>query len=108
MLAELASIEHICDGIDDAVNERSYEEYWETKSRVRDDAEIAERMGRIQKRFSDDYLILTDEFIKIFDELTGEMRGDPYNTSPPDEHEIFSPPIRKHRPRLMAIPRDEL
>jgi hypothetical protein len=58
ILSELAAVEHICDGIDEAVAERGYEEYWNTKSRQRDDVNISERMGTIRKNVSDNYLSL--------------------------------------------------
>jgi hypothetical protein len=108
LLSELASVEHVCDSIDEAIAERSYAAYWETKSRARDDADIAERMGKVRQRFSDDYLILSDEFIRVFDDLTRESRGDPYNSSPPEEYELFSGAMRKHRPRLLAVAREEM
>jgi hypothetical protein len=108
ILSELAAVEHICDGIDEAVEERSYAEYWNTESRERDDADIAERMRKVHNRFSDDYPVLSDEFIKIVDEFTSELRGDPYNSTPPEDHELFSGAIRKHRPRLLATAREEI
>jgi hypothetical protein len=108
MLSELAAVERICDGIDEAVAERSFEAYWETKGRTRDDAEITERMGKVHQRYSDDYLIISDEFIKVFDKFLGNGRADPYVSSPPEEHEAFSAAIRKYRPRLMGIARNEM
>jgi hypothetical protein len=108
ILSQLAILERICDGIDEAVNERSYEEYWNTKGRERDDARISECMGAMQKRFSDDYLILTDEFIDAYNKLMSDMRSDPYDYDPPSEHDDFSKAIRENRPLLLALARREM
>jgi hypothetical protein len=108
ILSELAAVEQICDGIDEAASERSYLEYWNTKGRERDDAEISDCMSRARKRYTADYLVLSDGFIKAFDELTADMRGDPYNFSPPEEHDSFSAAIRKHRPQLLALAHAEM
>jgi hypothetical protein len=108
ILSELALVQRICNSIDEAISERSYEEYWNTKSRVRDDDELHERMKTITSRVSDDYLILSDTFIKAYSEFTDAMRADPYNSSPPNEHDVFSAAVREHRPRLMKIARDEM
>lgn len=108
IMSELALVERVCDSIDEAISERSYEEYWNTKSRVDDDAEIHERMKKMASRFSDDYLILSDIFIWAYTDFTDAMRADPYNSSPPEEYDVFSAAIREHRPKLMRIARDEM
>lgn len=102
ILSELAAVEHICNGIDEAVAERSYEEYWNTKARVHDDNNIFERMGTIRKKATDNYLVLTDEFIIAYDNFNNDMKpDDPHGDLPPEEYERFSAAIRKHRPKLL-------
>jgi hypothetical protein len=108
ILSELAAVERICDDADGYISERGYEEYWNNKARERHDAEIANHMGIIQRRFSDDYLILSDAFIGLHDKLMKEMASDPYNALPPDEHETFSEAIRKYRPLLTTLARNEM
>jgi hypothetical protein len=108
ILSELGAVERICDNADEHINERGYEEYWNSKSRGRDDAEISKHMGIVAGRFSNDYLILSSEFINAYNELTDDMRSDPHNSLPPDEHDTFSNAIRKHHPLLMALARDEM
>jgi hypothetical protein len=65
-------------------------------------------MALVRNRVSDDYLILSDAFIKMYDELTDKMSSDPYNSVPPEDHENFATAIRKYRPRLMALARREM
>jgi hypothetical protein len=108
ILSELAAVEHICDSVDEYVNERSYEEYFNTKSRDRLEAEKAKRMDVVRTRYSNDYLILSEEFIKAYDKFTADASSDPYNDTPPEEHEKFSKGLRENRPRLMALARNEI
>jgi hypothetical protein len=108
ILSELAAIERICDDADEYIDQRGFVEYFEHKAFVNNREEMAKHMAFVRDRVSDDYLILSDAFIKIYDELTHEMQSDPYNSLPPDEHEAFAAAIRKHRPRLKALARSEM
>lgn len=108
ILSGLAAVEQICEAADQYIDERGYEEYWNNKARVRHDNEISNHMGAIRSRYSDDYLILSDAFIALYDEMSKEMTGDPYNDSPPDQHETFSSAIKKYRPLLSALARSEM
>lgn len=108
ILSELAAVERFCDDADEYISERGYEEYWNNKARERHDAEIANHMGTIRNRFSDDYLILSDAFIGLYDKLMKEMAGNPYNDLPPEQHENFSAGIRKYRPLMSALARSEM
>jgi hypothetical protein len=62
----------------------------------------------VDKRFSDDYLILSDAFIGLYTQLKDEMRGDPYNDMPPENHERFTSALRKNLPLLMSQGRSEM
>jgi hypothetical protein len=37
-----------------------------------------------------------------------EMVGNPYNDTPPEEHETFAAAMRKYRPLLIALARSEM
>jgi hypothetical protein len=108
ILSELGEVESICDDADEYINERDFQEYHASKAYNRHNQEIAEHMTLVRKRFSDDYLILSEDFIAIYSELTNEMRSDPCNSSPDEEHDSFAAAIRKHRPRLITLARREM
>jgi hypothetical protein len=70
--------------------------------------EIAEHMDAIRKRVADGYLIISDAFIRLNDELLKEMSGDPYNDTASEAHDTFCAAIRKYRPILRALARREM
>jgi hypothetical protein len=107
ILSELARAERVCDHADQYI-EQDEMRYFESKQSNADSAEIGEHMTAARKRFSDDYLILSDVFISMYEQFTDELRaGDP-NDLPPEEHEHFATILRKNRLRLMAQARIEM
>jgi hypothetical protein len=65
-------------------------------------------MGIVRDRYANDYLILSKDFVEAFDKFSADTTSDPYNSSPPDEHDIFSRGLRENRPILLAIARNEI
>jgi hypothetical protein len=109
ILAELAAVERIYDDADVYISERSFADYFEQKAYTQDNEEIDKHMVRVRDRFAADYLILSDDFIKLYDELVGEMRNDPYSSlSPDEEYEVSSDAIRRQRPLLVTLARNEM
>jgi len=106
VLAELGEVEQICDGADEYI-QQDEGRYFESVSQNYD-AEIAKHMAAIRRRFADDYLILSEPFIALYEEFTREMSGDPYNDLPPERHEKFASALRKYRPLLAALAREEM
>jgi hypothetical protein len=106
ILSELAAIEQICDSADRYIEEDS-DRYFETIEQ-KHNVKIFQHFGVINKRIADDYLILSEEFIALYVELTKEMSGDPNNTDPPEDHEKFAAAIRKYRPLLIDLARSEM
>jgi hypothetical protein len=107
ILSELATVERICERADEYIQEDEHR-YFEGKYSDEDSAEIGEHMSNIEKKFSDDYLVLSESFIALYDRMRDEMRGDPYNDTPPERHASFSSAVRKGRPLLIAQARDEM
>jgi hypothetical protein len=106
ILSELAAIEQICDIADEEISETSVMSYFDGHHR-RNEEQIREHMSAIRRRFADDYLILSDRFIALYEGLTKEMMSDPYNSLPPDQHDTFCEAIRKYRPLLTSLARSE-
>ena len=106
ILSELGAIEQICDTADEYISEDE-DRYFDGLDQ-KHNKEIAEHMGAIRKRVADDYLILSDAFIALYDELLKEMSGDPYNDISSEAHDTFCAAIRKHRPLLGALARSEM
>ena len=53
--------------------------YFESESRDAINTQIAEHMGTVRKRFSDDYLILSDPFIALFETFIADLEAGPPN-----------------------------
>jgi hypothetical protein len=106
ILSELAEIERICDSADEYIQEDKYR-YFETVSQS-DNEKVAKHMGAISQRIADDYLILSDAFIALYSKLKVDMTGDPYNDGPPEKHEKFASALRRYRPLLVALAREEM
>ncbi|HUZ32611.1 MAG TPA: hypothetical protein VMV19_11015 [Xanthobacteraceae bacterium] len=106
ILSELGFIERICDNADEYIAE-DQDRYFATVEQ-KDNAEIARHMAIIRKRFAEDYLILSSDFISLYGSLQKEMASDPYNSVPPEAHEAFSAAVRKFRPLLIALAKAEI
>jgi len=81
ILARLGQSERIYDNADEYITERSFTDYFEHKAYSEDREEIAKYLKLIRDRFADDYLILSDRFIKVFNAWEGEMATDPYGST---------------------------
>jgi hypothetical protein len=108
ILSAWATAERICDSADEFIGERGEIEYFESTYSKSHDAEIGKQMTIANKRFSDDYLILSDEFIAIYEHFESEAYADNPNDMPPDEHDRFASAIRKNRPLLLGCARAEM
>jgi hypothetical protein len=107
ILSELGSIEQICDIADEYISEGGEQRYFEGQDQLHNE-KIHMHMNAMRKRFADDYLILSDTFIALYEKLSKEMSSDPYNSTPSDDHDIFSAAIRKYRPLLTTLARSEM
>jgi hypothetical protein len=106
VLSELTAIEQICDSADEYIDQDE-DRYFESVEQ-KDNAKIADHFKIIDQRMADDYLIFSDNFIALFDEMKKEMAGDPYDYDPPADHKKFAAAIRQYRPRLIALAKGEI
>ena len=82
--------------------------YVESDARDKHNEQIAAHMKTLRQRFSDDYLILSDPFIALFEAFTADLASGPPDEGYPEEDERFSEAVRKHRPLLLAQARKEM
>lgn len=106
ILSELASVERICDAADSYMEEDVHR-YFESKTRDIHNEQISAHTKTMRQRFSDDYLILSDPFIALFETFMSELDAIPPDANYPEEDELFSKAVRKHRPLLLAQARRE-
>jgi hypothetical protein len=105
ILTELAAIDRISHAANEYID--GVGGYFESEYFGGDVAKIGEHMKVVRDRFSNDYLILSDDFIRIFDTFLGELSGDP-NVAGHDEHLRTRGVITKYRPLLLAQARSEM
>lgn len=106
IVSELASVERICDVGDYCLQENAYE-YFQSDIRNTHNERMNLHMKTARQKFSDEYLILSKEFIDLFQEFTTDLEAGRDEVFPAD-HESFTAAIRKHRPLLLAQGRDEI
>jgi hypothetical protein len=111
ILSDLGKVEQICSNIDDTLGylQGGWLEYWDTESRVKNENAIHDHMKHLRTTISEDYLILSELFIKTFEEFTQQTSADDDgDSSPPEEQDTFSAAVKAYRPKLMKIAKDEL
>ncbi len=107
ILAALADSERILDNADKFIDEDlnrffNSEEYLNHKEALR------ARLTIIRNEVTDNYLILSDDFIVLIERFYSKMdAGDP-NMLPPDLYKSVSSLIRRTRPKLFEQGRNEM
>ncbi len=107
ILSELASVERVCTVADEYMAENVHG-YFGSDAQNKHNEQIAGHMGILRQRFSDDYLILSDPFVELFEAFTADLGSGAPDEGYPDEDERFSKAVRKHRPLLLAQARKEM
>lgn len=107
ILSELASVERLCSVADEYIAEDA-SRYYQSDTRDRHDQKISEHMKTLRQRFSDDYLILSDAFIALFEAFTAELAAGLPDDVFPEDHRLFSEAVRKYRPLLLTQARKEM
>ncbi len=107
ILAELGAIEVILDLADEYIRENEIRYFGEDVSRMHNE-NISEHMRLLRRSYTDNYLICSDKFIGIFENLLHSLDSRDLNLMPPEEHEMFSSAVRAARPKLLRQARDEM
>lgn len=106
ILSKLAAVERVCDDAAEYIGEDAMR-YFHSEAYSSHSEKINHLMKSIRDRFSDDHLILTDDFIRTFEAFVSAIYPDP-NADPDEEHEQFVEAVKKYRPRLRSIARREV
>lgn len=106
ILSELGAVENVFNRADEYIQENEMR-YFNSEFYSAHNKEIGEHCGVLNDRFSNDYLILSDEFIKLFEDYLNDGRGDVY-CDPPEAHHAFAGSVRRWRPLLLAQARREM
>jgi hypothetical protein len=108
ILSELAEIDRITKGADEWMATMGPGEYLNTGSIAEDKEKIGKHMKIVWRKYSDDHLIMSDEFVRIFESFISEFdAGDP-NDATNARHLHRRKIITKHRALLLAQARKEL
>jgi hypothetical protein len=107
ILSELAAIEQVC-GIADSYIEEDEDRYFLGEFEVKHKTEIAKHFASIAQRMADDYLILSEEFIALYDKFSEDSDSDPYESDPPADYKRLVAALRKYRPLLIELARREI
>jgi hypothetical protein len=67
ILSELHAVERILGSMDEGISELGEMNYFEGRYSNEDNTRVNEHMGKIGRRFSEDYLILSEKFIALFE-----------------------------------------
>ena len=106
ILTELAAVDRISHNANQYIAS-GVDDYWEGKYFADDVAKIGAHMRVVRARFSDDYLILSDEFIRLFEKFIADLdSGDPM-VAGRQEHIRSRNVITRHRPVLLTQARTE-
>ncbi len=107
ILSDLWEIERLCDTAAEYISEADETQYFGSKASNNIETKTHELTSAVRKRFTDDYLIISDEFRSLYEAMNDESATD-NNDLPPEAHEHFDKMIRKHRPILLAQARKEV
>ena len=107
ILSELAEVDRITKGADVWMATMGPSEYY-NGSIGKDISKIREHMHVVWRKYSDDHLIMSDEFVRIFESFISEFdEGDP-NDATNARHLRGRKIITKYRALLLAQARKEL
>jgi hypothetical protein len=106
IVSEIARIERINDFRDAMMSENSHA-YFDSEVR-KDHDEVGKHWAKATQRFADDYLVLSDEFIALFEKMESDADEEEPNEIWPEEMERFFNTIKTARPLLMAQARREV
>jgi hypothetical protein len=107
ILAELGAADRIIHGANKYIAS-GVGDYFESKYFADDIKKTGEHMKVAHDRFSDDYLIFSDDFVRIFEAFLGERDDAGPNVAGHNEHLRRRSVITKYRPLLLAQARSEM
>lgn len=108
ILAEMQSVEYVLDAADEDIQQHGEHSYFGEKISREHNELISGRMKTIRESYMDNYLILSDIFIVIFEKFLYSIDDRNPNLDPPEWHEQFASALRTARPKLLRQARSEM
>jgi hypothetical protein len=108
ILSELARVDRIIRDVD-AILAIDLIGYFQSKLHNTHQEKMWKHINSARQRFDDDYLVLSQEFIELFQNMEArlEIEDDP-NDTPPEQIEKYAEIIKEVRPKLVAQARKEM
>ena len=106
ILSSLGSVSRVLEIAQDYIDENSYR-YFESDILEKHDERISGLMSKASDRFTNDYLVLSSDFISSYEAMQSDL-GQAQYAGFPDDHSMFAEAIWKHRPLLLAQARKEI
>jgi hypothetical protein len=107
ILSDMWEVERICDIVDEHVSQVGVETFFHSDASRKFNNMITIHVDAIRKRFTADYLNISDDFRSIYEAMNRtHSSGDA--ELPPDEHEHFANTVRQYRVLLLAQARKEM
>lgn len=107
IFAGLTAVELVLDHIEDSLENSNYETYYRTDAYKKHSKQIADIMIEVKSTYTCNYLILSPQFIEVFDAFLKDIADDPC-ALPPDNDETFASAVRAVRPKLLEQARKEI
>jgi hypothetical protein len=107
ILAKLTEVEWVLDNADEYIQQDEMRYFHEDISNKHKEI-IANHMISVRKSYTDNYLILSDRFIALFEDFLRSLDDRYSNLLPPEEHEKFAVAVRTVRPKLLQQARSEI
>jgi len=107
ILFELGEAERVCDVANEYIAEddgRFFSGSHYTEFRQ----SIVDHLRKSRSRFSSEYLVLSAAFIKRFEEFEKNLNSFDPNLTPSEEYEHMEAILRKERPLMLTLARDEI
>jgi len=107
ILSEIAMVNRIMSRVVEALKENPHG-YFDSPSRPADEARVSEHLKKARQRFADDYLVLSDQFISIFEQMETDISSDDPNDGWLEDQERLAKAINQAHPLLTAQARNEV
>jgi hypothetical protein len=108
IVTEFAAMERVYVEIDGFIGMHGEEAYFRDEQMFDDGKVLAAHMSEANSRFADDYLVLSDQFIQIYEQMLDEIHNTDPNVAGMEGRKAVSVAVRAARPKLLAQARSEM
>ncbi|MGE0061360.1 MAG: hypothetical protein AB7T86_04695 [Xanthobacteraceae bacterium] len=106
ILHELSQIQQVIDVADECISHVGWDRYFTSETEQQHTQKIVGHMSELRKKSSAEYLIISDGFRNLLDEMNKEMSSS--DAEYYEEDDTFDRAIAKYRPLLLAQAKKEV